>query len=138
MEPSTTPVILVVDDEPGLALTIQKVLARAGYEVETAESGARGIALLGTRRFDAVLTDIFLPDVDGPQIIAATRRQQPHARIIAISGGGTYMSSPEALNIATKLGADVVLHKPFTPSALMQTLQAALRSDGGAPTAPPS
>ena len=60
-----TLLILVVDDEADLAGLMRDMLEGAGYEVATAESGAVALALLDTARFDAVVSDLRMPDMDG-------------------------------------------------------------------------
>jgi CheY-like chemotaxis protein len=116
--------ILVIDDEPDLSSTIRRILEWAGHIVTCAETGKDALQQLQKQKFDVVITDIFMPDIDGPQVIAATRMHQRTTRVVAISGGGTYMTSPDALNVARKLGADVSLMKPFTPSQLLAALEA--------------
>jgi two-component system response regulator FlrC len=123
MAPPSRYSILVVDDEPGLAQTLRRVLEFGGHTVTTSETGTEALKRLAEQPFAVVITDIFLPDIDGPQIIAATRKLQATARIVAISGGGAYMSSPDALNVARKLGADGVLMKPFTPAQLLDVVK---------------
>jgi CheY-like chemotaxis protein len=125
--------VLVVDDEPGLAFTLQRVLGFSGFEAVCVESGARALQAIESQLFDVVVTDIFLPDIDGPQIIAASRRRNRGTLIVAISGGGAYMTSRDALNVAVKLGADGVLMKPFTPSELIELIHGLL--GGGDPAA---
>lgn len=117
--PGAGKTILVVDDEVDVASTLRRILELNGYAVTCARTGYDAIERLRQQKFDVVITDIFMPDVDGPQIIAATRIHQPSTRVVAISGGGAYMTSPDALNVARKLGADASLTKPFTAAALL-------------------
>jgi two-component system, chemotaxis family, chemotaxis protein CheY len=114
--------ILVVDDEADLANAVQRVLTRAGYDVSCAASGKQAITLLQQQSFAVVVTDMLMPDVDGAEVIAAVRRLQPRARIVAISGGGMYMGPQDILTLAKKLGADTPLPKPFTPSQLLDAV----------------
>lgn len=111
--------VLVIDDEVDVSSTVCRILEWNGYVVTCAATGGDAIERLRREKFDIVVTDIFMPDVDGPQIIAATRIHQPTTRVVAISGGGAYMTSPDALNVARKLGADASLMKPFTPAELL-------------------
>jgi CheY-like chemotaxis protein len=112
----------VVDDEADLANAVQRVLTRAGYDVSCAVSGKQAITLLQKQSFAVVVTDMLMPDVDGAEVIAAVRRLQPRARIVAISGGGMYMGPQDILTLAKKLGADTPLSKPFTPLQLLDAV----------------
>jgi two-component system, chemotaxis family, chemotaxis protein CheY len=114
--------VLVVDDEADLANAVRRVLTRAGYEVSCAASGKQAIILLRQQSFAVVVTDMLMPDVDGAEVIAAVRRLQPSARIVAISGGGMYMGPDDILSLAKKLGADAPLPKPFTPAQLLEAI----------------
>ncbi len=122
MEPEKKTSILVIDDEPGLTFTLESTLRSGGYAVTAVDSGRRALEALSAHTFDVVLTDIMLPDIDGMQIIAAVRKQQPTARIVAISGGGSYMTPAEALRIAVRLGASRFLEKPFGRADLLRVI----------------
>jgi DNA-binding NtrC family response regulator len=114
--------ILVVDDEEALLTAVAKVLSRAGYSVTCAENGRDALKLLRDNSFNVVVTDMLMPEVDGAEIIAAVRRYQPSARIVAISGGGMYMGPRDILVLAKKLGASTPLPKPFTPAQLLEAV----------------
>lgn len=131
MPAENTPSILVADDEPLLCETMRNVLLTRGYSVTCVDSGKAAVEKLKAGRFDVVLTDIFLPDVDGLQIISETRQRQPHAKIIAVSGGGAYMGCSEALKVARQLGACTSLEKPFNVDELLRVVDGALASKQG-------
>jgi two-component system, chemotaxis family, chemotaxis protein CheY len=120
------PAILVVDDEPALVSAILKILLEAGYVAEGAVTGRFALERIASRAFDVMLTDIFLPEVDGLEIIAAVRRQQPKAQIVAISGGAPYMNPMDALRVARRLGACASLEKPFSRADLLVVVRDAL------------
>ncbi len=113
---------LVVDDDVIVSKLVRRVLTEAGWLVTSAVSGNEAMTILKNQRFDLVVTDIVMPEVDGIEIIAAVREHQPTARIVAMSGGGLVMSSLQALNIAGDLGATVRLEKPFTPEQLRDAI----------------
>lgn len=106
--------VLIVDDDPGICQLVTVWLERLGHQVACAAGGVQAEKLLAVRRFDVVVTDIVMPDGDGFELMSAVRRQQPSARILAISGGGKYLRQPECLKIAKGLGASLVIEKPFT------------------------
>lgn len=105
--------ILVVDDEEGIRDLLHHWLQRDGHDVTGAASAREAIRVLGTRRFDLVITDVVMPDGDGFELIPAVRKAQPHARIVAMSGGGQYLQGEACLQVARGLGAHGAMTKPF-------------------------
>ncbi|HVU32921.1 MAG TPA: response regulator [Opitutaceae bacterium] len=120
--------VLVVDDQPAVLSIFERILDRAGYAVTCADTGKLALSHMISTHFDVVITDVFMPDMDGTEIIAAVRKHQNSAYVIACSGGGAYMSSPDVLRIARTLGADSSLPKPFTPSQLLNAVAAVERT----------
>lgn len=106
--------VLLVDDEEAVSDLLRTWLTGLGHAVTCATGGVEAEKLLGVRRFDVVVTDIVMPDGDGFELMAALRRLQPTTRVLAISGGGTYLRQPDCLKIAKGLGAALVVEKPFT------------------------
>ena len=86
--------------------------------------------MLRTRKFDLVITDILMPEIDGAEVIAATRVHQPGVAILAMSGGGPHMTADLCLKIAKTLGAVVPLLKPFHLDELLQAVGKALQRRG--------
>ncbi len=116
--------ILVVDDEPVIGSTIRQVLEKAGHHVVCILDGQTALARVrGDDRFDIVITDMFMPEVDGFQLIKAVKQHSPATRAIAMSGGGTYMNAGEVTAMARRVGANAVLEKPFTPQDLMDCVK---------------
>jgi CheY-like chemotaxis protein len=114
--------VLVVDDNRDLLDSLALVLQGAGYEVETATSAARALAAHRERAADVVITDIFMPETDGLETVAAFRAGWPGLKIIAMSGGGR-MAKGNYLNAAGFAGADAVLQKPFDLARLLSALE---------------
>lgn len=83
--------ILIVDDEPGVIITLKTMLKVDGHEVVIAENGVSGIECLQTHKgsLDLVITDIQMPEMDGLQFISRLLDIAPDLPVIAISGGGT-------------------------------------------------
>jgi len=121
--------VLVVDDEVSILQVTRQTLEAFGYRVLTAEDGARAIGLYALHREDVavVLTDMMMPVMDGPALIAALRRIDPTVRVIASSG----LSANGNL---IRNGASVkhFLAKPYSAEALLQTLRAVLRDPANA------
>lgn len=114
--------VLVIDDDKLVLYTVSRILRNNGDEVLTAQDGHAGMALFRSERPDVVITDIVMPEQEGFDTIMQMRREDPDAKILAISGG--YRSRIyDVLSIAAKLGADEVLAKPFEPQQLLDRLR---------------
>lgn len=114
--------ILVMDDDEIFRRALRTILEGAGHEVADAADGAAGVRLYHQLGADLVLVDIFMPEMDGMEVIRALRGQVPRPRIVAMSGGGA-AGRGEILDLATALGADRVLRKPFSPRELFDALR---------------
>jgi DNA-binding response OmpR family regulator len=90
--------ILIVDDEATIRLTLGTLLKRAGYEVTPAENGHEAIALLEQQRFDLMLVDLKMPEMDGMQVVAAARQRQADLAIIVLTGHGSLETAVEGLH----------------------------------------
>lgn len=117
--------ILVIDDDSLVRRTMSRILEQGGYEVVLAEDGDKGVAKFRSERPDLVITDLIMPEKEGIETIIEMRREDPNARIIAVSGGGR-VASMDFLVVANKLGAGQVLRKPFGPSELLDCVTRAL------------
>ena len=114
--------ILLVDDDDACAETLKDALTRFGYEVVRARNGREALELYDPETINLVLTDLFMPNMDGMELITRLEQLDPSVRIIAMSGGG--MVTPgTCLPIAERLGAVKALAKPFP----LETLRAAVR-----------
>jgi len=118
--------ILVVDDEPLISKVLDRTLARAGHEVVTASDGDEALQYLGHETFDLILTDLFMPGVDGIELLTRLKDVDDAPPVIAMSGGGRIVTSPDVLTDAVALGAAHVLEKPFTPDAVTAVVATAL------------
>lgn len=128
--------VLVIDDDDMLRRFIVELLKRRGYACAEAESGLDALALLGSRNFQLVITDIVMPDMEGLATIRELRaRLGASTRIVAISGEGG--DSAPYLRHAAAFGADATLEKPFAPPILLQLIERLLgpREGSDAPAA---
>jgi DNA-binding response OmpR family regulator len=119
------PRILVIDDEQLLRSTVVMILTRAGFTVAEASDGQAGIAMFHKNPPDIVLTDIFMPNRDGIEIIKELKHSSPLTKIIAMTGGGK-LRMMEIASAAQVLGADYVLDKPFDSESLLTAINAVL------------
>jgi CheY-like chemotaxis protein len=117
--------IVVVDDDAGVRMTARALLESAGFQVVEADSGAAALTLMGTEPVEAVLTDIFMPDIGGIDLIHSLRRESKDLPIVAMSGGG-YDDGKEVLAVARHLGATAIVQKPLTRRKLVGAIRRAL------------
>jgi UDP-3-O-[3-hydroxymyristoyl] N-acetylglucosamine deacetylase len=114
--------ILVVDDEEKIRRTLRGVLTDEGFAVAEAPDGRRALDLIDRARPRLAIVDIWMPDVDGIELVAAMRERVPELPVIVISGHGNVET---AVRVA-KLGAFEFLEKPFQLESLLQTVARAL------------
>jgi len=101
--------ILVVDDEPGIALLCNRILSRAGYDVNALTDPREAIEYLQHQRIDLLLVDIRMPEIDGFDVISRAQRAQPDAAVLVMTGFGTVETAIRAL----RQGVDGLILKPF-------------------------
>ena len=120
--------ILVVDDEPQILRALQTNLRGAGYEVETASTGAEALAALALREPEAVILDLVLPDRSGTEVTRELRTWSS-VPVIVLSAVGEEREKVAALDA----GADDYVTKPFGMAELLARLRAATRRVAPAP-----
>jgi CheY-like chemotaxis protein len=118
--------ILVVDDDDDLRRVLARMLVAAGHEVVEVAGGGQAIEAYRTQPCDLVLSDIYMPGVDGVEAIIRLRAEFPDIRIVAVSGGG-YRDKDEVLDIAARLGARATLTKPLERRTLLKTVERVLK-----------
>jgi len=116
--------LLVVDDEADLAALMRDMLESAGYDVATAESGAVALELLDTARFDAIVSDLRMPDMDGAGLWREVSARHPElaARMLFVTGDTL---SPDARQFL-KASKGLSLDKPFSKADLLGRVAALL------------
>jgi CheY-like chemotaxis protein len=118
--------LLIVDDDADMRLSLKLALEMAGYTAELAADGREALAIQQQRPADVLITDIFMPESDGFEVIDAVRRRFPQTRIVVISGGAK-LAKREYLLDAALMDVDAILPKPFDVEALLQTLDSIQR-----------
>lgn len=116
--------ILVVDDDPQLLKTVASMLTSVGFDVIKVEGASAALVLIELERPDAILTDIHMAEGDGIELINAIRGRGIEVPIIAMSGGSS--SGSNYLELARKLGAAAVIHKPFRTGQVAETIDRAI------------
>jgi DNA-binding response OmpR family regulator len=120
------PKILIIDDEAEIRAVLREIFEFNGYEVIEAADGNAGVRQFEVTQPDLVISDIVMPDQEGIFTIMEIRKQKPGAKIIAMSGGGLMSSPDEYLNLAQKLGADLVFMKPLDLAELLSAVRTLL------------
>lgn len=126
--------ILVVDDVKGVSQSLDRVLSRAGHDIETCKDGQEAMDTFSKNTYDLVLTDILMPERDGLELAKFIRdyddEQKSKTPILAITGGGSLVSSDEAQK-AISMYTNNILIKPFDSTmikaAISECLPANLR-----------
>lgn len=124
--------IMVVDDDPLLRSMAAQALTRAGHAVQEVDNGRDAARLLGGQEgsgVEVLVTDIFMPDMDGLELIQEARKASGELRIIAISAGSNRIPM-DFLPMATAFGANAVLDKPVTPPVLVACVDRLLTEKG--------
>ena len=116
--------ILVVDDDSTLRKNISTFLIRQGYTVDSAATGRDGIAALERNRPDVALIDLFLPDIDGLELLSRLRAVEPQILVVIMTGAGSVQAAVDAM----KAGANDYLSKPLILKELGLLLAKLLRS----------
>jgi two-component system nitrogen regulation response regulator NtrX len=119
------PRILVIDDDPDVRGSLGKILTRAGYEVVAAADGRAGIELQHKEPADVIITDIFMPGLDGLQTMRQLRKEGSSVKVIAVSGGDR-TGTVDLKEHARLLGAFKVLAKPFEIRDVLAAVKEAL------------
>jgi len=123
------PHVLVVDDDPLICATIEACLERHNFRVTIADGGESGLRVLETLALDLMIIDIFMPQMRGFESIRIFHERAPAVPLIAMSGyafANVNSPAPDFLRMALELGATRCLRKPFTPTALLMTINECL------------
>ena len=116
--------ILVVDDKPDERAVVEEMLVSLGHEVFSAANGREALGHQRSNPADLVITDLFMPELDGVEAIVAIKREFPEVKVIAMSGNNV---ADAMLSVARRLGTVAELGKPFTIEQLAAAVEKALR-----------
>ncbi len=109
-----SPKALIVDDEPTICRSCEKILSREGYRVKVAYSGKQAMTMLEQEPFDILFTDLKMAEMGGMELLETLRSRFPDLVPVVITGYATIASAVETM----KLGAFDYLPKPFTPDEM--------------------
>ena len=114
--------ILIVDDDRTTRHVLQAVLNNAGFAASVANDGVEALAALAAEPFDLLLLDVWMPRMNGLEVLAKLRRRKTKPRVIVMTSD----DAPETLLKAVREQAFTCVHKPVEPSALLDTIRQAL------------
>ena len=115
--------IILVEDDADQRLALGLALKAAGYSLREAANGHEALDLQHERPASFLITDIFMPETDGIELIEAFHRAFPNTKIVVVSGGGK-RTKGDYLASAKLLGADATFQKPVAIETLLDTLRA--------------
>ncbi len=123
------PKVLVIDDDPQIRKLFRKVLEEEGLVVVDAPEGREGLRLFYADKFDLVITDLFMPKIDGLTVISSIKRAAPQVKVIGVSGGPPEQQS-KLLPLGVELEHVRILKKPVDIDILLGEIRLLLKSGG--------
>ncbi len=115
--------ILIIDDEKNIVSSLKGILADEGYDVSVADDGLDALDMIQSDPPDLLLLDIWLPGMDGIEVLKTVKTYHPNIEVLIMSGHGTIDTAVKA----TKLGAYDFIEKPFSMGHLTQSVQSAFK-----------
>ena len=113
------PRIMIVDDDGILRENIAEILSETGYEIHQATTGEEAVNLIALESFELIVTDIFMPDIDGIELIRKLLKRDNATRVLAMTG---HSGDVDYLEVAEALGARHTLRKPFRSQELLDAV----------------
>ena len=114
--------ILVIDDETNIVNSLKEILSDEGYDVLITEDGLNALDIIQSDPPDLLLLDVWLPGMDGIEVLKTVKTYHPEIEVLVMSGHGTIDTAVKA----TKLGAFDFIEKPFSMDSLTQSVKSAL------------
>ncbi len=115
--------ILIVDDEPGVRRSLTGILGDEGYQADAVETGEAGLLALDRGRYDLLLLDVWLPNMDGLEMLSRVRTLDPDLPVVVISGHGSIETAVKAV----RMGAQDFVEKPLSLEKTLVVVKNALR-----------
>lgn len=118
--------ILIIDDMPGVRMTVEAFLLPFGHELVETGDAREGLELFQKGHFDLVITDLLMPSLDGNAVIEHIKATESPPPVLAITGGGNTITSNDILQKAQNC-ADHLLKKPFSREELIESVDKLLQ-----------
>jgi DNA-binding NtrC family response regulator len=116
--------VLIIDDERPVLMTLEALLKRHGYQVETAPTAAQGLKVLKSKSPTLVLLDLRLPDADGLEMLERIKSELPKVQVIILTAHDSLHNAIESI----KRGAYHFISKPYAPEELLSLVEKALET----------
>jgi len=110
--------ILIIDDEEIIRMSCERALQVSGFGTAVASSGMEGLKILEKGKYDIVLLDLKMPDMDGMEVLNKIKSSWPDVNVIMISGYSTVDTAVQAL----RFGAVNFIQKPFSPDTIISAI----------------
>lgn len=118
--------ILLVEDSPEVSLSVREILASAGHTVEDVVSGKQALKALKASTFDVIVSDIWMPEMDGIALLKEIRGAGNDIPVVVISGGAPNAPLTYTAPLAATFGANMVVYKPFEKAELLKAVETVL------------
>lgn len=118
----TTKTILVVDDEPSMQHVIEDALS-GDYKIVNVSNGREAWEMLEENKFDVVITDLVMPEMNGIDLVMGIRKNYPNQKLIIISGGGGIQGRFDYLPVAQLITGCTAMRKPFQMADLRDAVK---------------
>jgi len=118
--------ILLVEDSPEVSLSVREILASVGHSVVEAASGKEAIKSLRAAEFDVIVSDIWMPEMDGIALLKEIRGAGNDIPVVVISGGAPNAPLTYTAPLAATFGANIVVYKPFEKAELLKAVETVL------------
>ena len=128
-----TDTVLVVDDEVDFRVSMRELLRLLGYQVSEAANGLEALRVLANEKVSILLTDLFMPRMDGIELLRHVRKSGDQVPGIIAVTGEIHLGRQTTVAAASLLGAHVVLIKPFTKDQLLGAISVATKAVGASP-----
>lgn len=119
--------MLVIDDIRDMSDLTRVILEGAGYAVDVAEDGEVGLNALRVRPADVIVTDIFMTNRDGLEMLSRLRREYHDVKVLAISGGGSRMKGSSYLSTVRESARTPFWPSPFGQDELLRAVRALIQ-----------
>lgn len=119
--------IIVIDDDKIVTDIFDKALSNTNYNYKIFNSSLEGLSHIQKNSVDLVITDIFMPEKDGYEVIVEIKKYQKDIKILCVSSGSKFFKKDMILDTAKRIGADKVLQKPFTINEFQDQIASLLK-----------
>jgi two-component system response regulator PilR (NtrC family) len=106
--------ILMVDDDPDVSEVLELMLTQMGHDVTAVTEGKEAIARFARDSYDLVITDVFMPEISGWEVVEAVKQKSPETPVFLITGWGLQLDREQI----TRSGINGIINKPFSKQAI--------------------